>query len=58
MNDKIILTKGDVAGPTGFYIFESGEYDPSDLVACCKTKESDIAEVAFQANYIATGEHV
>lgn len=50
--------KNQPAGGTGYYIFQTGTYQPQDLVMCCKTPRSNTSEVAFQANYLATGEHV
>jgi len=58
MSNKLILTKGDMAGPGGFYVFETGEYDPTDLVPCSNSINSEVAEVSFQANYIVNGEHI
>jgi hypothetical protein len=58
MSNTLILTKGDMAGPSGFYVFETGEYAPTDLVPCTKDINSEVAEVSFQANYIVNGEHI
>ena len=55
--EKITLTQGQLVEGTGYYVFETGEYSKTDLVPCSKSLDSATAEVAFQANYILTGEH-
>jgi hypothetical protein len=52
------FNKGDIAPGTVYYIFQTGEYSPEDLVPCCESIDSDKAVVAFQANFLATGNHV
>jgi hypothetical protein len=52
------FTRGDPALGTVYYIFQTGKYYPEDLVPCGKTPDSEQSVVAYQAHYLATGEHI
>jgi hypothetical protein len=55
---KFTFEKNDPAGETGYYIADGGTYNAEDLVPCKKQIDDEKATVSYQANYLATGQHI
>jgi len=56
--DKIKLNAGDPVGSTGYFVLQSGEYEPHDLVSCVRYSDQAIPDAAFQAHFIKYDEHI
>jgi hypothetical protein len=56
--DSYVWKKGDSVLGGQFFVFYSGTYEPSELVAVSRTPHCKTSSVSFQAHYLATGEHL